>query len=312
MQANPALWQAINAYDIDAADAAFPFSRRLARDNGWTQDFANRAIAEYKRFIYLCCVSGHTLTPSEEIDSVWHLHLIYTQDYWDRFCAETLQRKVHHGPTKGGQAEADKYRTCYQRTLDAYRSAFSAEPPQALWPEEAIRFSPDRYQRIDVSTHIILPKRQVFLCLAAGITGLALAGCSLQSVAPYTPHLILWGAVALAWLFLTWVNIKAIAARGLMGYIFPGVLMVPVFSFFIGFGIERGLRIIDIKIGFESAAAIGAVLATLLWIRVHTQPGGNGSGSGCGSGCGGGGSGCSAGSGCGGGGGCGGGCGGGD
>lgn len=189
MRTSPALWQAINAYDIDAADAAFPFSRRLARDNGWTRDFAGRAIAEYKRFIYLCCVSGHTLTPSDEVDSVWHLHLIYTQDYWDRFCDETLQRKIHHGPTKGGSAEADKYRTCYQRTLDAYRSEFGAEPPQALWPEEDKRFSPDRYQRIDVSTKIILPRRQVFLCLT-GAACLALAACTPEATITSVAHFI--------------------------------------------------------------------------------------------------------------------------
>src|SRR5690349_4666406 len=117
MKTDTALWQAINGYDLDIADAALPFSRRLAREHGWKQDFARRAIAEYKRFVYLVCVSGATLTPSEEVDSVWHLHLIYTRDYWDRFCGETLRRPVHHGPTRGGKAEADRHRRCYRQTL---------------------------------------------------------------------------------------------------------------------------------------------------------------------------------------------------
>ena len=48
MKTDTALWQAINAYDMDDADAAVPFSCRLARDNGWSPDFTRRAIAEWQ------------------------------------------------------------------------------------------------------------------------------------------------------------------------------------------------------------------------------------------------------------------------
>ncbi len=177
MQTDPALWQALNAYDLDAADAAFPFSRRLARDNGWSHAFACRAIAEYKRFLYLVCVSGHMLTPSDEVDCVWHLHLIYTQDYWDRLCRDTLGRRIDHGPTKGGDAEGEKFLDCYRRTLTLYQAEFGGPPPTDIWPGEDQRFDISRYQRIDTTTHITLPKRQVFLCLAAGAV-LLLTACS--------------------------------------------------------------------------------------------------------------------------------------
>jgi hypothetical protein len=180
MITDTALWQAINAYEIDAADAALPFSRRLARDNNWSHSFALAAIADYKRFIYLICTSGTVLTPSEEIDAVWHLHLLYTRDYWDRFCGEMLKRKIHHGPTKGGAAEAGTYLTGYQRTLTLYEEVFGPPPP-ALWPDAATRFSSPQRQSVDTSTHIILPKRQVFLCLTAGLP-LLLAGCKLEEM----------------------------------------------------------------------------------------------------------------------------------
>lgn len=181
MQTDPVLWQTLNAYNLDAADAAFPFSRRLARDNGWSHAYAKRAIAEYKRFLYLICVSGHTLTPSEDVDSVWHLHLIYTRDYWDRLCGDTLKRRIDHGPTKGGQAEADKYLDCYRRTIEAYQPEFGTPPPADIWPDESIRFGrPDRYQRIDKTQVFTLPKRQVFLCLALG-PAFALAACTAQN-----------------------------------------------------------------------------------------------------------------------------------
>lgn len=40
------LWQRIAAFEFDPVDAALPFSRRLARDNGWSDAFAQRAVEE--------------------------------------------------------------------------------------------------------------------------------------------------------------------------------------------------------------------------------------------------------------------------
>jgi hypothetical protein len=47
------LWHRIDAFDLEGVDPALPFSRRLARDNGWTPDYAARVVEEYKRFCYL-------------------------------------------------------------------------------------------------------------------------------------------------------------------------------------------------------------------------------------------------------------------
>ncbi|MBP2158363.1 MULTISPECIES: hypothetical protein [Asticcacaulis] len=201
MKTDTALWQAINAYDIDVADAVLPFSGRLARDNGWTRDFARRAVAEYKRFIYLACVSGHTVTPSEEIDSVWHLHLIYTRDYWDRFCKDTLKRPVHHGPTDGGPAETEKYLDCYRHTLSLYEIEFAAVPPRDLWPHEAIRFAQSATRQVDTRSHLVLPKRHAFLS-AAGALALTVAACSPKPMG--TDLVTLAFAAVIAFLLVTW------------------------------------------------------------------------------------------------------------
>ena len=73
---HPDLLERIESYLPDKPGAEFPFSARLARDNGWTREFALRAIKEYKRFCYLAVISGHPVTPSEEVDEVWHLHCV--------------------------------------------------------------------------------------------------------------------------------------------------------------------------------------------------------------------------------------------
>jgi hypothetical protein len=53
------LWKRLSEYEIDASDAQFLLSARLAEENGWTRDYARRVLDEYKRFVYLACVAGH-------------------------------------------------------------------------------------------------------------------------------------------------------------------------------------------------------------------------------------------------------------
>ncbi|MEJ7660653.1 MAG: hypothetical protein WKG07_14075 [Hymenobacter sp.] len=74
------LWARLVALDLDG-QAALSFSHRLARDNGWSLAFARRVVLEYKKFVYLAATCGHPVTPSDEVDQAWHLHLVYTRSY---------------------------------------------------------------------------------------------------------------------------------------------------------------------------------------------------------------------------------------
>jgi hypothetical protein len=87
---NP-LWKRISAYQIDQADVIIPFSRKLAQTEGWTRRFCLLAIEEYKKFVYLCCVSKNGASPSIAVDKVWHMHLLYTTEYWKEFCPKILE-----------------------------------------------------------------------------------------------------------------------------------------------------------------------------------------------------------------------------
>src|SRR5689334_14391872 len=137
----------------------FPFSARLARENGWSRSYALRVIVEYKRFAFLAVAAGHPVTPSDEVDQAWHLHLLYTRSYWNGFCGEVLRTPLHHEPTKGGRDEDGKFHDWYQRTLDSYRSWFEQEPPSDIWPPAEHRFSRDlRFMRINTARHWIVPK----------------------------------------------------------------------------------------------------------------------------------------------------------
>lgn len=110
-------------------------------EQGWTRDFALGAIEQYRRFCFLACISPTPVTPSEEVDAVWHLHLLYTRDYWEVFCPNVLNRDFHHGPTQGGKDEEDRFYTQYARTLILYQYWFGA-PPIQYWPPALDRFRP--------------------------------------------------------------------------------------------------------------------------------------------------------------------------
>lgn len=130
---NEALWKRIQDYSIDAKDAFFPLSKKLAKEENWSQEFTNKAIEEYKKFVYLCCISPIGASPSMVIDKVWHMHLIYTAEYWENFCSNVLKTKLHHHPSKGGDSENLKHRNWFSETLEMYEEVFEQEPPAEIW-----------------------------------------------------------------------------------------------------------------------------------------------------------------------------------
>src|SRR5262245_27945240 len=134
MPSNSDLWQRIQGFEIDNPSVEFPFSSRLARENGWSREKALEAIEEYRKFIYLICVSPSPVTPSEVVDQVWHLHLLYTRSYWLMLCGVVLGRQIHHEPTRGGTREREKFQRQYRDTLKLYRAEFGTEPPATAWP----------------------------------------------------------------------------------------------------------------------------------------------------------------------------------
>lgn len=156
---NDPLWVGIRDFPLGGTGAHFPFSRRLARDNGWRLTYADRVVEEYRRFCYLAARAGHPVTPSEQVDQAWHLHILYTQSYWDDFCGGVLKFKFHHGPTRGGAEERAKFRSWYRMTLDSYRRFFGANPPRDVWPRPEKRFRHvARLRWVNTATNWVVPK----------------------------------------------------------------------------------------------------------------------------------------------------------
>lgn len=162
------------ALQLDDPDAGFSFTDRLARENRWTADYARRVIEEYRRFAYLAMTTRHEVTPSDEVDQAWHLHMTYTRHYWGAF-ADALGAPLHHNPTKGGAAEREKFLAQYERTLASYEKAFGERAPADIWPDARIRFGEAPFmRRINTRRKFVIDKRLVFAPVVAAIAGAAL------------------------------------------------------------------------------------------------------------------------------------------
>jgi hypothetical protein len=165
---NRELWERITSHRLDDPNARLTFTARLARENGWTIGYSLRVVHEYRRFVFLAMTAGHAVTPSEEVDQVWHLHLVYTRDYWGTFCEQVLREPLHHGPTLGGKREAGRFDTQYRRTLEAYETAFGGPPPGDIWPPPERRFGEDlAWRRINIARHWVIRKPAAMACIPA-------------------------------------------------------------------------------------------------------------------------------------------------
>lgn len=153
-----ALWQRIVAHPFERADHALDPTRRLARDRGWSCTYARGAVEEYRRFCFLAVTCGVPVTPSEEVDEVWHQHLVYSRDYWDAWCANVLEAPLHHEPTEVGPAEGSRYRAQYAETLALYEAWFGV-PDLTYWPATHRRFAGrPRFRLVDRTRFLVLPR----------------------------------------------------------------------------------------------------------------------------------------------------------
>lgn len=124
------LWERINDYYFPVG-----FKEKLSQQFEGKKSTAEALCEEYRRFVYLAVISPNEVTPSEQVDHVWHLHLSYTRSYWNEFCADVLREDLHHDPSNGPES-APKYQAQYDATLALYQREFDIIPNSKAWPSE--------------------------------------------------------------------------------------------------------------------------------------------------------------------------------
>ena len=178
---NSTLFNRINNFEISDSGASLTFTARLARENGWSMPYAERVFSEYKKFLFMMATSYKPITPSDQIDQAWHLHLSYTKSYWQELCSEIVGKPLHHNPTRGGTSEDKRYRDQYEQTLAYYKSIFNQDPPADIWPAISLRFNEeDLFVRVNrrVMWTIAKPQISAWKLLIIGSFTLGLAACS--------------------------------------------------------------------------------------------------------------------------------------
>jgi uncharacterized protein (TIGR04222 family) len=260
-QEHAELWQRLLAHAIGPPAAVLSFTARLARENGWSMPFAQRAVHEYRKFCFLAVTTEDApagearthVTPSHAVDQVWHLHLSYTRDYWQQFCPNVLGCTLHHGPTAGGSAEAARYGAQYAHTLQRLERHFGAID-EAIWPGVHARFAQAPHMQMLDRRHVWVIQKPS----ARGVLGAVpvALGCAVVAApvlllaanrAFYDPNaanylvffLILMALAGLySWLLPHW------RTRGIA----PSRVMTPVEVGMIADGFERAVSVAEVEL----------------------------------------------------------------
>lgn len=102
--------------------------QRLVQRFRWWPRRAALGVRNYKRFLYCLQVLKDTaLTPSEEIDEVWHYHILDTQAYHTH-CQQVFGHYIHHTPANTRET-LPEFDTMFQSFATWYEITFH-EPLQ--------------------------------------------------------------------------------------------------------------------------------------------------------------------------------------
>lgn len=108
----------------DASEAQRRNGERL-----WDEERVERALNEYRQFLALMYWKPEAaLVPSEDIDEVWHTHVLNTARY-QADCEAIFGRFQHHFPTFGESEEVqEEHMKGRDETLKLFEQAFGESP----------------------------------------------------------------------------------------------------------------------------------------------------------------------------------------
>lgn len=129
----PGLEEKITAFFKGENAGFLAFSDKIARKHQWTRDFACRAVEEYKKFTFLAVISKFQVTPSKNIDTAWHEHILFSRAYRD-YCSKILRHTLDHHPELfPADQQTIRYSQQFKSTIKLYTQEFGHEPPGDVW-----------------------------------------------------------------------------------------------------------------------------------------------------------------------------------
>ena len=124
---------------------------------GWTKEQTELAIANYIRFLVLKHEYPNAeIVPSQEIDRVWHLHILDTLNY-AADCQAVFGQFIHHFPYFGIRGKSDRasLETAFARTQTLFKEHFGVSLERS-----SVCVIPNKKEQIQPSVCVI-PKASV-------------------------------------------------------------------------------------------------------------------------------------------------------
>ena len=87
---------------INQVQIPFAVNQKLVEKLMITESLASEYVFEYKRFIVMAACGKYMVSPSEQVDHVWHLHQQCTKEYRE-FSNEVFGTLFKHEPSSGGK-----------------------------------------------------------------------------------------------------------------------------------------------------------------------------------------------------------------
>lgn len=116
---------------IDAIDLSMPLMKSLdpKEGDGWTKERAEKAFADYRKFLFLVA-TGHHAVPTTDIDTAWHRHILDTRAY-AADCFRTFGFFLHHFPYFGmrGEQDAKDLQDAFVQTKADWTAVFGEPHP---------------------------------------------------------------------------------------------------------------------------------------------------------------------------------------
>ena len=127
---NQVLWNNKLEFDLDNPENDYGFSIALAKENYWTIEFTEKAILEYKKFMYLASNYEIQISPSAIVNLVWIQHINYVTSY-QSFC-DVLNKEIQHPSSSNAEANFEINRETKEITRSFYEVDFGKQPKD-IW-----------------------------------------------------------------------------------------------------------------------------------------------------------------------------------
>jgi len=181
----PELWAQLEAAPMELNGQ--PLAEALVKSENWSKRKAQKAVEEYRKFLYLTQIADTDIAPSGPVDLVWVRHMTsasYSQQVLPLLSTREPVRFVIET-----QANIRRNFSMNERAKTYYRTEFSAQPPESYWPDV-----------VDQSGNLSLDTLAM-VCVAMG--SLFCAGLIRQNVIEgiplWLPLIVFAGTVGLAW-----------------------------------------------------------------------------------------------------------------